>query len=234
MGVADSSDAMRLSVSFVTGIIALAPVVALAEPSPAPPGVETTLQFPRPIVPAAFVSADPVPPPPVAAPEVDLTATAPVKTEREYSERHVREVGAHAGFMVAPKFHSVTIAPSFGWFIADNVQVSTMVSLTSIKSGADTSTIVTATIEPSYHLRLDQKTFLFGGLGFGYSYIRDQGSGLTYTLRVGSQFLFKKTNMFIPSISYDFRTNENDDMESVAAAASERALRINLGYATMF
>lgn len=234
MRVAESSDAMRLSVWFVTLTI---PVVARADPSPPPPWIEATAQFPRlppaPAVPDAE-EEEAEPAPPVAAPEVEVTTRPPIKTARDYTERYVREIGGHAGFLIAPELYSVTIAPSFGWFIADHVQLSTLLSLTSIKSGADTSTIVTATLEPSYHLRIDPKTYLFGGFGFGYSYIRDQGSGLTYTLRVGAQFLFRGDNLFIPSISYDFRTNENDDMESVAAAASQRALRINLGYAMMF
>jgi len=162
-----------------------------------------------------------------------VSTAVPKDFKRLYAERFVREVGASAGFMIAPKFHSVTLAPSFGWFIADNVQLSTIVSLTSIKAGADTSTIVTATFEPSYHYRLDEKTLLFGGIGFGYSYIRELGSGLTYTIRIGSQFQFKGSSMFIPSITYDFHSNEQD-VDSLAAQASERALRINLGYAAMF
>jgi hypothetical protein len=145
----------------------------------------------------------------------------------------VREAGASAGFMVAPKFHSVTISPSFGWFIADNVQVSTLFALTSIKAGADTSMIATATLEPSYHFKLDTKTFAFAGMGFGYAYIRDLGHGLTYNIRLGSQHLFGRRSMFTPSVSYDFRTNK-PDMDSLAAVASESALRINLGYTTIF
>ena len=213
--------------------LTLLTVVAFASPAAADPW---PAQFPT-APPMLFSNPQPPPQPAVAAatePAPAVTAVAPIEYQREYGERNVRELGASAGFMVAPKFHSVTIAPQFGWFIADNVQVSTILSLTSIKAGSDTSAIATATLEPSYHFRLDTKTQLFAGMGFGYSYIRDLGHGLTYTIRLGSQFLFGKKSLFTPSVSYDFRSNEQNNMESLAALASESALRINLGYTTMF
>lgn len=202
--------------------LAFAPTTVLADPA----------AFPRPM---PYVAATP-PQPIVAAaePEASVTVAPVAEYAREYGERNVREIGASAGFMIAPRFHSVTIAPSFGWFLADNVQLSTIVSLTSIKAGADTSTIATATLEPSYHYRVDNKLQLFGGMGFGYSYIRELGHGLTYTVRAGSQFLIGKKGVFTPSISYDFRSNKQDEMDSLAAVASEAALRINLGYTTLF
>jgi hypothetical protein len=215
---------MRLTLAFVT-------VAAIASPAAADPW---PAQFPT-APPMLFTNPQPQPTTvAVTEPAPVVTAVAPIEYEREYGERNVREAGASMGFMVAPKFHSITVAPSFGWFIADNVQVSTILSLTSIKAGADTSTIATATLEPSYHYQLDTKTQLFAGMGFGYSYIRDLGHGLTYTLRVGSQFLFRKKSIFTPSVSYDFRSNHQEPMESLAALASESALRINLGYTTMF
>lgn len=187
----------------------------------------TVPQFPIMAIPVSTSVAAEEPP----APEVSA-AVVPVN-KREYGERYVREIGASAGFMIAPKFHSVTVAPSFGWYLADNVQLSTILSLTSIKAGADTSTIATATLEPSYHLRLDARTFAFAGMGFGYSYIRELGHGLTYTIRIGSQFLVGRKGLFVPSVSYDFRSNKQET-ESLAAIASERALRLNIGYLSMF
>ena len=152
---------------------------------------------------------------------------------RDYPDKGVREVGVSAGFVIARSSHNMTITPSFGWFIADNLQVSTLVSLSSIKAGSDQSTIVTTMLEPSYHVRLDHRTFAFAGMGFGYSYLHKIGSGLTYTIRTGLQFLIAKTHLFVPSVSYDFRTNE-PEMPTLTEIAAERALRFNLGYAKLW
>ncbi|MBA2539822.1 MAG: hypothetical protein H0V17_09325 [Deltaproteobacteria bacterium] len=162
-----------------------------------------------------------------------VTGEVAVGDGREYAEKYVREVGMSTGFVVARNLHSITVTPSFGWFITDKLQVSALVSLTSIKAGSDQSTIVTTMIEPSYHQRLDQRTFAFAGMGFGYSYIHRLGNGLTYTIRTGLQFLIAKTHLFIPSVSYDFRTNE-PEMPTLTEIAAERALRFNLGYAKLW
>jgi hypothetical protein len=138
------------------------------------------------------------------------------------------------GFMIAPEFHSATVAPSYGWFIADSVQLSTILGLTNIKAGDSNATIITTTLEPSYHLKLDEKTYAFAGAGFGYSYVQDLGSGITFTLRVGTQFMIGESGVFSPSVSYDLRTNKNDQMSGLAEIASESALRINLGYTTIW
>lgn len=216
---------MRLS-------IVLAGIIGTAAPALANPD---TMQFPVAGLPAPAMPP-PAEPTTTAAVEAEptISATSLPKTEREYGERWSREAGASAGFMVAPKFHSVTVAPQFGWFIADNVQISTILSLTSIKAGSDTSTIATATLEPSYHYRLDTKSMLVGGMGFGYSYIRELGNGLTFTLRGGMQYFIGKRGIFAPTVSYDFRTNKRDTMETLADFASQSALRINLGYTTIF
>jgi hypothetical protein len=196
---------MRITLSLLASIAA-APALALAQPS-----TEPTPDEPRP------------------------AAQSAAEQPMVYGTKGVREAGGSAGFMVAPEFHSVTVAPSFGWFIADRVQVSTILGLSNIRAGDSDATIISTVIEPSYHLQIDKKTLAFAGMGFGYAYVQDLGSGLTYTIRMGSQFLIGRTGVFAPSVSYDFRTNERDnDMPKLPQIASESALRINLGYTTIW
>jgi hypothetical protein len=218
---------MRTAPSFSMSSVAVLAVMTSTTANADPSGASAAAADPTsaatvPGVPFEATNAEP-------AMRTDTPPTDP----RTYGEKWVREAGGSLGFMIAPQFHSMTVAPSFGYFIADNVQLSTILSLTNIKAGEAESTIVTATLEPSYHLRLDSKTYAFAGMGFGYSYMRGIGSGLTYTLRFGTQFLFGGNNLFIPSISYDFRTNK-EDMPTLAEIAAESALRINLGYATIW
>ena len=48
------------------------------------------------------------------------------------------------------------------------------------------------------------------------------------------QYFIGQRGIFAPTVSYDFRTNKRDTMETLADFASQSALRINLGYTTIF
>lgn len=183
------------------------------------------------LLPAVAV-ADPTP-----APDEDATIVAHSlpSTDRGYGEKWSREAGVSAGLMAAPGVYAATISPQFGWFIADHIEVSTIFSLTRIEAGMESSTVATAILEPSYHYKIDRKTQMFAGMGFGYAYLSDQGHGATYVVRGGMQFLVGRRGIFAPTISYEFRTQEEKlAAHSLAYLASHNALRLNLGYTSIF
>lgn len=178
-------------------------------------------------------------PAPTSTAESDADATVVAHslpaTDRAYGEKWSREAGVSAGLMVAPGLFAATISPQFGWFIADHVEVSAIVSLTRLEAGMDSSTVATAILEPSYHYKIDPKTQMFAGMGFGYAYLSDQGHGATYAVRGGMQFLVGRRGLFAPTISYEFRTQEEKlSSHSLAYLASHNALRLNFGYTSIF
>lgn len=208
MRVADFTH-MRLALALV-----LAPTIAAADPAP--------------VTVAAAAEPEPVTITSVVEPH------SPV-FDRAYGDKYSREVGVSAGLMGARGLFAATISPQFGWFIADNIEVSTIVSLTRIEAGMDSSTAATAILEPSYHYKIDHKTQMFAGMGFGYAYLSDAGHGATYAVRGGFQFMLGRRGIFAPTVSYEFRTQDkklvSNDLDYIAA---HNALRLNLGYTSSF
>lgn len=155
--------------------------------------------------------------------------------ERAYGEKWSREAGVSAGLMAAPGVYAATISPQFGWFIADHLEISTILSLTRIDAGMDSATVATAILEPSYHYEIDRRTQMFAGIGFGFAYLSDQGHGATYTVRGGMQFLVGRRGVLAPTISYELRTQEEKlAAHSLAYLATHNALRLNFGYTAIF
>lgn len=213
MRVADVTH-MRLAL-LVLGAGMVAPTAAVADPA-------------APVTVAAAAEPEPVTITSVVEPRSPLT-------DRAYGDKYSREAGVSVGVMGARGLFAATISPQFGWFIADNIEVSTIVSLTRIEGGMDSSTVATAILEPSYHYKIDSKTQMFAGMGFGYAYLSDQGHGATYAIRGGFQFMLGRRGIFAPTVSYEFRTQDNklvsNDLDYIAA---HNALRLNLGYTSSF
>ncbi len=170
-----------------------------------------------------------------AEPSATMTDRPLPSTDRSYGEKWSREAGVSAGLMAAPNLYAATISPQFGWFIADHIEVSMIASLTRVEAGAGSSTMATAILEPSYHYEIDRKTQMVGGMGFGYAYLSDRGHGATYAVRGGLQFLVGRSGIFAPTVSYEFRT-QDDKLVShdLAYLVTHNALRLNLGYTSIF
>jgi len=52
-----------------------------------------------------------------------------------YGRPGVVELGGSAGFTIADNYRNVAIAPSIGWFLADNLELSGILSLSYVKAG---------------------------------------------------------------------------------------------------
>lgn len=166
-----------------------------------------------------------------SAEEVALRAT-----ERGYAREGVLEAGGAAGMMISDDFRSVNVSPSFGWFVSDGVQITTILGLTNIESGDDTATMVTALVEPSYHLGLGNAVYAFAGVGGGVAFVGDFGGGLAVAPRVGVKVPVGAAGILTPSVSYEYVINSFDEaeMQDVALDAAVSSVRVNLGYTAMW
>jgi hypothetical protein len=234
-----------LSKTIFTAIIATAAVTpAFADDPPANPDGDTEKTEP-PTPPANLPppTSDKDPAPPVAAPPNILTGglveQAGVGGQVGYGRAGVLELGSSAGLMVAPDFRNVNISPSIGWFVADNLELSGIFSLSNIKANEEESTMFAALLEPSYHLPINRTTFAFLGMGFGYAHIQDIGGGLAVAPRLGVNLLVGRSGVLSPSLSYEYTTHDAvttdiGDMQDVTVLAVSQALRINVGYTAMW
>ena len=182
--------------------------------------------------------------PPVASPSVTLppggvVEQAGVGGAVAYGRPGVLELGGSAGLMLAPDFRNVNVSPSVGWFLADNLELSAIFGVSNIKAGNESSTILSAIAEPSYHLPINRTTFAFLGMGFGYAHIKSLGGGLAVAPRIGANFLVGRSGILSPSLSYEYTTHDVQttpigDQQDVTLLAVSNTLRINIGYTAMW
>jgi hypothetical protein len=189
-------------------------------------------------------ASDNDPAPPVAAPDVALppggvVEQAGVGGTVGYGRAGVLELGGSAGLMIAPDFRNVNVAPSIGWFVADNLELSAILSVSNIKAGDESATVWSGVIEPSYHLPFNRTMFGFLGMGIGAAYINDLGAGLAVAPRIGANFLVGRSGVLTPSLSYEYTTHnvesrDTGDMQDITVVAVSSALRVNIGYTAMW
>jgi hypothetical protein len=189
-------------------------------------------------------TSDTDPAPPVASPDMALppggvVEQAGVGGNVGYGRAGVLELGGSAGLMIAPDFRNVNFAPSIGWFVADNLELSAILSVSNIKAGDESATVVSGLIEPSYNLPFNRTTFGFLGMGIGAAYINELGGGLAVAPRIGAKFMVGRSGVLTPSLSYEYTTHNVDstdtgDMQDITVVAVSSALRVNIGYTAMW
>jgi hypothetical protein len=154
-----------------------------------------------------------------------------------YGRAGVLEIGGSAGFTFASDYRSITVAPSIGWFLADNFELSAIISMSNIKSGdADSATLASAVLEPSYHIPVNRTLFGFLGLGLGGSHVTGLGSGFAVAPRVGGNLMIGRSAVLTPSISYQY-TTIGSDMEGASGntvVVLTSAVAFNLGLTAMW
>lgn len=154
----------------------------------------------------------------------------------DYAERGTFELGANAGLMLAPELRNINVAPFFGWFVSDNLELSAIAAVSNIAAGDDSATVFSSLVEPSYHVPIDPGTFAFVGMGVGVAYENDLGAGLVVAPRIGANVVMGRRSVLTPSLSYEYTTHnvDADEMKNVALVAVASALRMNIGYTAMW
>ena len=186
--------------------------------------------------------ADPAPPvasPDVALPPGGVVEQAGVGGVVGYGRAGVLELGGSAGLMIAPDFRNVNVAPSIGWFVADNLELSGILGVSNIKAGDESATVWSALIEPSYHLPFNRTMFGFVGMGVGAAYVSELGTGFAVAPRIGANFLVGRSGVLTPSLSYEYTTHnvesvDSGDMTDTTLVSVSSALRFNVGYTAMW
>ena len=157
-----------------------------------------------------------------------------------YGRAGVLEIGGSVGFTFATDYRDINVSPSIGWFLADNFEISAILSVTNIKSGdSDSETLASVLLEPSYHIPFNRTTFGFLGLGVGAAHVSAYGTGFAVAPRVGANFMVGRSGVLTPSISYEY-TTINTEIEGldpdvmVTVVALSSAVRFNVGFTAMW
>ncbi len=236
---------------FLTALVS-SPSIALADdPVPPPTGNEGTAtptaestpgKSAAPTTPAALPTpqSDDDVQPQVASPGMPaggIVSQAGVGGVIGYGRAGVLELGGSAGFTFATDYRNLNFAPTIGWFVADNLQLSGIVSVSNIKSGSTSTTLWSTLVEPSYHLPINRSLFAFLGLGVGASHITGAGTGFAVAPRIGGNFMIGRSGILSPSISYQYTTIDvptSGGTGAVTTVALTSAVQFNVGYTVMW
>lgn len=121
----------------------------------------------------------------VAAAWAGAAAPAAAEPGETYAEAGSHELGGAVAGAVAADLRSVSVAPAFGRFVADRLLLSAVVSASYASAGADRAWLVSALVEPGYHVPLGGPAHAFLGFGIGAGWLSREGGGLVVAPRVG-------------------------------------------------
>ncbi|HEY4056076.1 MAG TPA: hypothetical protein VGM39_05680 [Kofleriaceae bacterium] len=163
---------------------------------------------------------------------VAASATAAADSRVKYQRRGDYELGLSASAMLSPDVYSVTAAPEFGWVVANGVELTTIASVTTVRSDDARATLYAAIVEPSYHAPLSKTTYSFIGMGIGTAWAKELGTQLIVAPRIGVNLLVGRRGAITPSVAYRFVTHGTIDAadDDAATRALTRALQLELGY----
>jgi hypothetical protein len=190
-------------------------------------------------LPAPKSDDDPLPE--VATPGVPsggIVKQAGVGGDTGYGRAGVLELGGSASFRAGSGFTQASIAPSVGWFLADNFQISGMFDLGYVEQDDNSAMLTSLLVEPSYHIPFNRSVFGFLGIGLGAAHVEDLGLGFATAPRVGMNVLVGRSGILTPSLSWQYTTHDTDTMEGApadtATLAVSSAARFNIGYTVMW
>ena len=241
--------AMRtlFTTSFTSLLLIAAAGVSAADDAPVPPPEDPGTTGSTPGATAAPTETNELPAsksdndvqPEVAAPALPgggIVSQAGVGGVVGYGRAGVLELGGSAGFAFASDYRNINFSPTVGWFLADNFEISAILSISNIKTGDVSSTLWSALLEPSYHIPFNRTMFGFVGLGVGASHVSGLGTGFAVAPRLGANFMVGRSGVLTPSLSYEYTTISTDmeGEEDVTVIALTSALRLNIGYTAMW
>lgn len=178
---------------------------------------------------------DPTPPPASPLPpDAAVVEQAGVGGAVAYGRAGVLELGGSASFSTASNFTEVSIRPSLGWFIADNLELSGILSLNHASVDGNDATSWAALAEPSYHLPINSKLFAFLGVGAGISHVNNVGTGFALAPRLGMNILVGRSGVLTPALIAQYSTTDSIETPQGTLVAVTSTFGMQIGYTVMW
>jgi hypothetical protein len=179
---------------------------------------------------------DPVPQAPTTTMnDPGITQQAGAGGREGYAHAGVLELGGSAGLTAAKDFSQFSIAPSVGWFVADNVQLTGIVSLSRAKVGsADAAFTFSVLAEPSYHYEFTNSQFGFVGLGLGLAGNTGVDVGFAMAPRIGYKTLVGRSGVVTLDLRNTIATNDFVQTPQGEGLTVSSALSVGAGYTILW
>lgn len=173
--------------------------------------------------------------PKVSTAEAQITQQAGVGSDQAYARAGVLELGGSGNLVAADKYTQFSLAPSVGWFFANNWQISGILSWGFIKqAGADVTHRVSLLAEPSFHVPFDNTSFCFVGFGVGISGQTGNDLGFAIAPRIGYKTLIGRSGMVTVDLRNTYSTSQIVDTSSGTALTVKSAFALGVGYTVLW
>lgn len=220
---------MNLIKRLVTGgtfiALGLVPTLAGAQDT-APPAPAAPLPPPR------SHAQTPPPPPTPQINGIKVTKEAGIGGTQSYARAGVLELGGAFGFEANSAYTQMSVAPSIGWFVTNNFEVSGIASFAYVNTDtASANTNFSLLAEPSYHLPFSDYLFGFAGVGAGIT-TGNRGTGLALVPRVGLNIMVGRSGILTPAVQLAYSTAESLALNGSTGAHA--AFGANVGYTVMW
>ena len=193
---------------------------------------------PRNTLPPAESSHDPhpaAPSPLIGNRNATIVSQAGVGGPVAYARSGVLELGGMLAWQAQSGQSTIMVAPTLGWFLTDNFELSGIVQYNRQVNGDNAQTFITALVEPSFHLPVVDQLFLFAGFGVGATGVTGQDVGFAIAPRVGMNVLVGRSGILTPSVAWNASTNRSvTDPAGNTLLAMNSRWTANIGYSVMW
>ena len=176
-----------------------------AEPGPGPLDESTTQRN--------YAQGEtPTPPPgqqiqnPLDNPEISTGVG--VGSDIAYATSGVVELGGVLALTHQSETTTFRIAPSLGYFVADNLELTLFPELSILSVDGETDFRIGLMLEPSYHVPFSDRFFGFAGIGIGFGYAEDPGFDFVLRPKIGVDIMIGRSGILKPAAFLDIGTND--------------------------
>jgi hypothetical protein len=182
------------------------------------------------------------PTPEIPNPAEDLRTYAGVGSGIAYAERGVAEIGGSGSIALSQDLFNVSLDPSIGYFLWDNVELSGQVGVRHITLGDESSNQFSLMAEPSLHFPITDGLFWAGGIGAGVAFLdtsnTDLDMGFAFAPRTGVQLLLGRSGLLNVGGRYSMVFSDVDAnidaFDGATVLAFQNTFDIQAGYTVMF
>jgi hypothetical protein len=193
---------------------------------------------PRNALPPAESSHDPhpaAPSPLIGNRSATIVSQAGIGGPVAYARSGVLELGGMLAWTAQTGQSTIMVAPTLGWFLTDNFELSAIVQYNRQVNGDNAQTFITGLIEPSFHLPIVDELFLFAGFGVGATGVTGQDVGFAIAPRLGMNILVGRSGILTPSVAWNASTNRSvTDPAGNTLLAMNSRWTANIGYSVMW
>ena len=149
-----------------------------------------------------------------------------------FAEAGVVELGGSGGLDVNSNGHILSLRPSIGWFLVNNLELSGIIEMQWARLNGNDTAVFGIFGEPSYHIPFTNRLLIFGGLGLGGAF-NDSDWGFALRPRLGLDILVGRSGIFRPAVDVTWSTADLVNRGGTTLVGIKTSFGVTFGYSVM-